>query len=44
MILKIFPAMRMGLSCSWRQLFAVGSTTEVNRSRSKKDHHAQCPH
>jgi len=28
-ILTIFPAVRMGLSCSWKQLFAVGSTTEV---------------
>ena len=28
-ILTIFPAMRMGLSCSWKQLFAVGSTTET---------------
>ena len=28
-ILTIFPAARMGLSCSWKQLFAVGSTTEV---------------
>ena len=25
----IFPAVRMGLSCSWKQLFAVHSTTEV---------------
>jgi len=28
-ILTIFPAVRMGLSCSWKQLFAVRSTTEV---------------
>jgi len=28
-ILAIFPAGRMGLSCSWKQLFAVGSTSEV---------------
>ena len=28
-ILTIFPALRMGLSCSWKQLFAVRSTTEV---------------
>ena len=24
-----FPAMRIGLSWSWKQLFTVGSTTEV---------------
>jgi len=24
-----FPAVRVGLSCSWKQLFAVGPTTEV---------------
>jgi len=29
MIFTILSAMRMGLSCSWKQLFAVGSTTEV---------------
>ena len=29
MIITIFPAMRIGLSWSWKQLFAVGSTTEV---------------
>jgi len=28
-ILTIFPAVRMGLSFSWKQLFAVRSTTEV---------------
>ena len=28
-ILTIFPAVRKGLSCSWKQLFAVRSTTEV---------------
>ena len=28
-ILTNFPAVRMGLSCSWKQLFAVRSTTEV---------------
>ena len=27
--ITIFPAVRMGLSCSWKQLLAVGSTTEV---------------
>ena len=31
----LFPAVRMGLSCSWKQLFAVRSTTEVNTSRSQ---------
>jgi len=24
-----FPAVGMGLSCSWKRLFAIGSTTEV---------------
>jgi len=28
-ILTIFPAVRTGLSCLWKQLFAVRSTTEV---------------
>ena len=28
-MLTIFPAVRMELSCSWKQLFAVRSTTEV---------------
>ena len=28
-ILTIFPAVRMGLSCTWKQLFAARSTTEV---------------
>ena len=28
-ILTIFPAVRMGLSCTWKQLFAVASATEV---------------
>jgi len=27
-ILAIFQAVRTGLSCSWKQLFAVGSNTE----------------
>ena len=29
--LTIFPAVRMCLSCSWKQPFAVGSTTEVTQ-------------
>jgi len=29
MILAIFPAVGMGLSCLWKQLFSVGFTTEV---------------
>ena len=28
-ILTIFPAVRLGLSCTWKQLFAARSTTEV---------------
>jgi len=43
-ILTILPAMRMGLSCSWKQLFAVCSTTERNRSHSNEDRHANRLH
>jgi len=35
-ILTIFPAVRMVLSCSWKQLFAVGSTTEVKYKSFKQ--------
>ena len=34
-VIQFFPAERMGLSCSWKQLFAVSSTTEVKRKSFK---------
>ena len=41
MIITIFPAMRIGLSWSWKQLFAVGSTTEVKLKLFEKHHYAE---
>ena len=42
-ILTIFPAVRMGLSCSWKQLFAVGSTTEVKQKSSEQRSSCKVP-
>jgi len=42
-ILIIFPAVRMGLSCSWNQLFAVGSTTEVKEKSFKQRSSCKVP-
>ena len=39
----IFPAVRMGLSCSRKQLFAVGSTTEVKFKSFKKQSSCRTP-
>jgi len=38
-----FPAVRTGLSCSWKQLFAVGSTTEVKYKSFEKQSSCRAP-
>jgi len=42
-ILTIFPAMRMRHSCLRKQLFAVGSTTEVKYKLFKKQSSFRAP-
>ena len=38
-----FPAVRTGLSCSWKQLFAVGSTAEVKYKSFEKQSSCRMP-
>ena len=43
MIFTIFSAVRMRLSCSWKQLFAFGSTTEVKYKLFKQQSSCRVP-